>query len=219
MFLLLHRQNKIAFICCVFKNTRDSCEQTWSLECIRELSPFYLKLCIIAWYTNMSDWRLTDILELQNHSFPSLFLTMIFNSPDHQGDQTLLIYPGEISSVYLNTRVHLLKIVGYQVGSVSLCNFCSDRWDDLTHITGKQKFKTNHTTSCSVTAVPSCGSRTDRHTGGGAGCSRKLIWFPHLAEPSFIDRAADLTERFGSGSVLAELCTLERKYLSWNNSS
>lgn len=36
-FLLMHRQNKIAFICCLFKNVKDSCKQTLSLESIREL--------------------------------------------------------------------------------------------------------------------------------------------------------------------------------------
>lgn len=135
--------------------------QSAFVNCMK-MSSFYLKWCIKSWYTNVSDWRLTNIVELQNHSFPSSFLTMNFNSLDPQGDQTLVIYPGEISSVYLNTRVHLLKIVGYKVGSVSLCNFCSDRWGNLTSFT-RQKFKTRHTISCSGTVVPSCGSRTDWH--------------------------------------------------------
>lgn len=71
-------------------------------------------LCVIFWYTNMSDWRLTNILELQNHSFPSLFLRWSLTAQIPKGSEhywlTLVKFPqciltlGYVCSKLLDTR-------------------------------------------------------------------------------------------------------------------
>lgn len=48
----------------------------------------------------------------------------------------------------------------------------------------------------------------------GQRCSSEPIGFLHLAETLFIDHAADMTERCGSGSVLIKLFTsLEKTFV------
>lgn len=168
----MHRQNKIAFICCLFKNTRDSCEQTRSLDCIRDcmkMSTFYLKWCIISWNADMSDRRLTNILELQSKTLAFSFSR--WSLMDHMSERTkhywftVMKFPWcilqlrYICSKLLDTRWGVCHCVISQTGGAI--------WPPLLGITGKQKFKTSHTPSCSVTAVPSCGSRPDWHTREG----------------------------------------------------
>lgn len=112
-------------------------KHTWSFECIRELHENVVILLEIMHHILIPryEWlKIGSYFRITKPHISFFIFTMIFNIPDPQGNQTLL-NPGEISSVYLNTQVHLLQIVGYQMGSVSLCNFCSDRWGSLTPFT------------------------------------------------------------------------------------